>query len=350
MGSVKDYFSSLTTGFISLVKGMTVTGKEFVTKKVTEEYPDNRNDAIVAERFRAVLTLKYDDSKHHKCIACGFCHRNCPNGSIEIVKKVVATPDGKKRQKLDRYIYNLGSCTFCRLCVTTCPQDALEFSNDFEQAVFSREKLFKQLNYLPEPEEDILPNAEAQDKQKPAEDTAAAAAPKADAPAKAEPAAASSEVVTEVEQSMASLAKLQKADVAALPAPAAAKLKEKAEALQKKIDRLVESASAQDAAAIVARFPQLASKVKAAPEPKVEEANVAVTNVAEVVWKEMAKLQKLQKADINALPAPAAAKLKEKLDASNARVKELMANASPDELKAIVAQFPQLGSSEDNKN
>ena len=62
-------------------------------------------------------------------------------------------PDGKKKRKLDKYIYDLGSCTFCQLCVTTCPQDALDFSNDFEQAVFTREKLVKQLNYLPEQEE-----------------------------------------------------------------------------------------------------------------------------------------------------------------------------------------------------
>lgn len=66
---------------------------------------------------------------------------------------MVDLPDGKKKRKLDKYIYDLGSCTFCQLCVTTCPQDALEFSNDFEQAVFTREKLVKQLNYLPEKEE-----------------------------------------------------------------------------------------------------------------------------------------------------------------------------------------------------
>ncbi|MDE5925020.1 MAG: 4Fe-4S binding protein, partial [Muribaculaceae bacterium] len=58
----------------------------------------------------------------------------------------------KKKRKLDKYMYDLGSCTFCMLCVTTCPQDALEFSNDFEQAVYTRDKLVKQLNYRPEPE------------------------------------------------------------------------------------------------------------------------------------------------------------------------------------------------------
>ncbi len=39
MGSVKDYFSSLWKGVASLVKGLEVTGKEFVTPKITERYP-----------------------------------------------------------------------------------------------------------------------------------------------------------------------------------------------------------------------------------------------------------------------------------------------------------------------
>ncbi len=55
----------------------------------------------------------------------------------------------EKKRKLDKYMYDLGSCTFCMLCVTTCPQDALEFSNDFEQATFTRDALVKQLNYRP---------------------------------------------------------------------------------------------------------------------------------------------------------------------------------------------------------
>ena len=50
-------------------------------------------------------------------------------------------------------MYDLGSCTFCQLCVTSCASHAIEFSNDFEQAVFTRSKLVKQLNYLPEKEE-----------------------------------------------------------------------------------------------------------------------------------------------------------------------------------------------------
>ena len=191
MGSVKDYFSSLGSGLASLVKGMQITGKEFITPKITEKYPEDRETVKVPERFRAVLTLKYDEEGRHKCIACGICQRNCPNDTITITTKMVDMPDGKKKRKLDKYAYDLGSCTFCQLCVTTCPQDALEFSNDFEQAVFTREKLVKQLNYLPEKEEpapspEELAKAAAEREAKIAAAKAAAEAKKAAASSEGE--------------------------------------------------------------------------------------------------------------------------------------------------------------------
>ncbi|MDD2960752.1 MAG: 4Fe-4S binding protein [Muribaculaceae bacterium] len=150
--SIKDYFASLFKGVWSLINGLQVTGKEFVTPKITERYPENRDTLKIADRFRGTLTLKYDAEGNHKCIACGICQMNCPNGSIHLETKMVELPDGKKKKKLAKYIYDLGSCTFCQLCVQTCPQNALDFSNEFEHAVFTREKLIKQLNYLPEKE------------------------------------------------------------------------------------------------------------------------------------------------------------------------------------------------------
>ena len=161
MGSIKEYFSSVGKGIGSLVKGMAVTGREFVTPKVTEQYPENRKTLQIADRFRAELTLIYDENGRHKCIGCGICQMNCPNGTIQLTTKMVDLPDGKKKRMLDKYMYDLGSCTFCMLCVTTCPQDALEFTNDFEQAVFTRDKLVKQLNYLPEPDPATLAAAPA---------------------------------------------------------------------------------------------------------------------------------------------------------------------------------------------
>ena len=212
MGSVKEYFSNLGSGIASLVKGMQVTGKEFVTPKITEEYPDNRDNLPVADRFRAILTLKYDDQGDHKCIACGTCERVCPNNTISLDIKTVETWDGKKKKKLDKYHYDLGSCTFCQLCVTNCPTDALEFSNDFEQALYTRSKLVKLLNYLPEKPEP-QPTPEQIEKMK-AEKEAKIAAAKAAAEAKTAGAAATS---------AAPAAQAPAADDAAAKALAAAK-------------------------------------------------------------------------------------------------------------------------------
>ena len=150
--TIKDYFSSLFKGTWSLLQGMQVTGKELVTPKVTKQYPENRSNLEIADRFRATLKFVYDAEGNHKCIACGLCQMNCPNGTIHIETKMVELPDGKKKRKLDKYMYDLGSCTFCQLCVLSCPHGAIEFSNDFEQAVFTRDKLVQQLNYLPEKE------------------------------------------------------------------------------------------------------------------------------------------------------------------------------------------------------
>lgn len=180
MSSIKEYFSEIGTGLKSLVDGMVVTGKEFVTPKITECYPENRATLEIPDRFRAELTLKYDEEGRHKCIACGICQMNCPNGTIDLKTKMIELPDGKKKKKLDKYMYDLGSCTFCMLCVTSCPQDALEFSNDFEQATFTRDALVKQLNYRPEPKDDVATSA-----PKPAIDPEKLAKIKAEALAKA---------------------------------------------------------------------------------------------------------------------------------------------------------------------
>ena len=170
--NIKEYFVSIFKGFYSLIKGMEVTGVELVKPKVTEQYPENRATLDIPERFRATLEFIYDENGRHTCIACGSCERNCPNQTISITKRMVDLPDGKKKMKLDKYMYDLGSCTFCGLCVQVCPTDAIKFSNDFEQAVFTREKLVKQLNYLPEKDEPAPAPAPA---AKPAEAPAAPA-------------------------------------------------------------------------------------------------------------------------------------------------------------------------------
>lgn len=147
MSSVSEYFSGLFGGIKSLLTGMRVTWGELWTKKITEQYPENRDTLVIPERFRGELIMPHDDNNEHACTACGICQMNCPNGTIKVISKSIETEDGKKKKILDRYIYDLGMCTFCNLCVITCPSDAIMFANTFENSLFTRSKLIEQLNH-----------------------------------------------------------------------------------------------------------------------------------------------------------------------------------------------------------
>ena len=131
MRSTQEYFSSFFNGLGSLLKGMSITLREFFTPKTTEKYPENR------------ATLKMFDH----CVACGICEMNCPNDTIRVESEMVTTEDGKKKKVLVRYLYDHGSCLYCQLCVRSCPHQAITFIPTYEHAVFTREKLVLQLNH-----------------------------------------------------------------------------------------------------------------------------------------------------------------------------------------------------------
>ncbi len=146
MSSVSEYFSGLFGGIKSLLTGMGVTWKELWSKKVTQQYPENRDTLVISDRFRGELTMPHDNNNEHACTACGICQINCPNGTITVVSKMMETDEGKKKKILDEYFYDLGMCTFCNLCVISCPSDAIKFDNTFENAVFTRSTLKQRLN------------------------------------------------------------------------------------------------------------------------------------------------------------------------------------------------------------
>ena len=147
MSSLKEYLEGHAGGVKSLLTGMGTSMKVFCQKKITEQYPENRHTTLhIPERHRALLTLPADEEGNHKCIACGLCQMNCPNGTIKLTTEMRETEEGKKKKVLVKYEYNLGSCMFCMLCVNVCPHDAIKFTNDFENAVFEKDKLVLTLN------------------------------------------------------------------------------------------------------------------------------------------------------------------------------------------------------------
>lgn len=140
------YFSKLFHGIGSLLTGMKTTMTVFMRRKVTEQYPENRETLQMFDRFRGTLVMPHNDQNEHRCIACGLCQTACPNGTINVVSEMTETEDGKKKKVLVKYEYDLGSCMFCQLCTKICPQDAITFGTEFEHAVFDRTKLVKTLN------------------------------------------------------------------------------------------------------------------------------------------------------------------------------------------------------------
>lgn len=145
--SQNNYFSGLLGGVKSLATGLGVTMRELFTPKVTEQYPENRAELKMFDRYRGRLIMPHNDKNEHKCVACHLCEMACPNGSIKVIHEMYEDEDGRKKRRLQKYEYDLGCCMFCELCITACPHGAIEFSTDFENAVFDRSKLVMQLNH-----------------------------------------------------------------------------------------------------------------------------------------------------------------------------------------------------------
>jgi len=148
MKSIIEYIKEVIMGVWSLLKGLQVTGSYFIRPKtiVTQKYPENRKILVMLERFKGEVVMPHNDKNEHKCTGCGICEINCPNGTIEVISKTITTEEGKKKRVIDKHIYRLGMCTFCALCVKSCPSNALAFSQEFEHAVFNKALLTKVLN------------------------------------------------------------------------------------------------------------------------------------------------------------------------------------------------------------
>ena len=123
------YLGGLVHGISTLATGMKTSIKVYFRKKVTEQYPENRKELKMFDRFRGTLNMPHNENNEHRCVACGLCQMACP-------KKILA-----------RYEYDLGACMFCQLCVNACPHDAITFDQNFEHAVFDRTKLVLKLNH-----------------------------------------------------------------------------------------------------------------------------------------------------------------------------------------------------------
>ena len=123
------------SGIASLGKGLWITLAYTFRPPITVQYPEQR--VVLPLRFRGRLVMPIDPEKGTtRCTACMRCVKICPNHSIDIEKQT--GPNGAALAKPAKFLYNLGTCMFCNLCVETCPFFALVMSDEHELATADR--------------------------------------------------------------------------------------------------------------------------------------------------------------------------------------------------------------------
>jgi len=124
MNAVVSYFKSLT--LFELVKGMRLTGKYLLDRKITVQYPEDKTP--LSPRFRGLHALRRYPNGEERCIACKLCEAVCPALAITIESQ--QREDGTRRTT--RYDIDLTKCIFCGFCEESCPVDSIVETRHFE--------------------------------------------------------------------------------------------------------------------------------------------------------------------------------------------------------------------------
>src|SRR5258707_15397852 len=121
---------------LDLLQGLKVTFRYQHPKEIyTEQYPLQRPQ--VAERYRGAPRLNVNpDTDETMCIACDLCALACPENLIVVTSE---RNEKTRRKELTNFTYDLSRCMFCGLCDDACPTYALELTQDFELANYTRE-------------------------------------------------------------------------------------------------------------------------------------------------------------------------------------------------------------------
>ncbi|MEO0420991.1 MAG: NADH-quinone oxidoreductase subunit NuoI [Pseudomonadota bacterium] len=102
-----------------LLKGMSVTFRQFTSKGVTLHYPEEKTPQ--SPRFRGLHAQRRYPNGEERCIACKLCEAVCPALAITIESDM--RDDGTRRTT--RYDIDLFKCIYCGFCEEACPVDAI---------------------------------------------------------------------------------------------------------------------------------------------------------------------------------------------------------------------------------
>ncbi len=180
MNPVYKYLRDVYLGVTTILIGMGVTLRHWLSRSVTVQYPHEK--LTYPPRARTMLVNDIDG-----CTGCRQCARACPVEiiHIETVKgqpedDLGFHPDGKPR-KLHVLVFDveMSKCIFCGLCVEVCPTESLHWENLHEEVTYSREDTVRHwAKYPPEEVKRLLERDAKIRAEKAAKAAAAAAAEK----------------------------------------------------------------------------------------------------------------------------------------------------------------------------
>ena len=134
MNTVIKFFQKFF--LLEIIKGLFLTLKYLFKKKVTINYPYEKN--FISSRFRGEHALRRYPNGEERCIACNRCEAVCPAQAIVI--EAEPRPDGSRRTT--RYDIDMTKCIYCGFCQEACPVDAIVEGPNFEFSTETREELF----------------------------------------------------------------------------------------------------------------------------------------------------------------------------------------------------------------
>ena len=132
-----NLFKYLKSFFLlELTKGLSLTLKYLFKRKVTINYPHEKNP--ISSRFRGEHALRRYSNGEERCIACKLCEAVCPAQAIVI--EAEPRLDGSRRTT--RYDIDMTKCIYCGFCQEACPVDAIVEGPNFEFSTETRQELF----------------------------------------------------------------------------------------------------------------------------------------------------------------------------------------------------------------
>ena len=130
----------------AITKGLSLTFKHLLGKKITMQYPEERWEK--PEGYRGQHKLTKDDQGRPNCVACYMCATACPAECITI--EAGHAPWADREKYPERFEIDMLRCIFCGMCVEACPEDAIVMTERSELAsgnradfIYTKERLLE---------------------------------------------------------------------------------------------------------------------------------------------------------------------------------------------------------------